>query len=168
LAVFSEHLFGWVMNLKRRVCSRNSPKRALNDCRKLDVLASGDQRYFDAKVAWCVSKCRFTFDRFIDAIFSLQSRHNAEPALSTKANSPTSWISEGFGGQTKNSEPFTHCPAKVDKFDFDSLPQLDQETARFSNPKQLEEERQHAQGCQINSKLDISWSIISLQMLLVR
>ncbi|KAK2921370.1 hypothetical protein Q8A73_000855 [Channa argus] len=52
---------------------------------------------------------------------------------------------------------------QVDKFDFDSLLQLDQETARFTNPKQLEEERQHAQGCQINSKLGICWSIISFQ-----
>uniref|UniRef100_A0A673AM61 Trafficking protein particle complex 9 n=1 Tax=Sphaeramia orbicularis TaxID=375764 RepID=A0A673AM61_9TELE len=50
---------------------------------------------------------------------------------------------------------------QVDKFDFESLPQPDQETVRFANPKQLEEERQHAQGCQINSKLGICWSIIS-------
>uniref|UniRef100_A0A3Q1G551 Trafficking protein particle complex subunit 9 n=1 Tax=Acanthochromis polyacanthus TaxID=80966 RepID=A0A3Q1G551_9TELE len=54
---------------------------------------------------------------------------------------------------------------QVDKFDFESLPQPDQETVRFSNPKQLEEERQHAQGCQINSKLGICWSIISFQWL---
>eukprot|EP00064_Thunnus_orientalis_P000107 superscaffoldBa00000005_g107 len=54
---------------------------------------------------------------------------------------------------------------QVDKFDFESLPQPDQETVRFTNPKQLEEERQHAQGCQINSKLDICWSIISFQCL---
>ncbi|XP_074543544.1 trafficking protein particle complex subunit 9 isoform X2 [Halichoeres trimaculatus] len=52
---------------------------------------------------------------------------------------------------------------QVDKFDFESLPQPDQETARFTNPKQLEEERQHAQGCQINSKLGICWSIPSLR-----
>ncbi|XP_069559481.1 trafficking protein particle complex subunit 9 [Brachyistius frenatus] len=52
---------------------------------------------------------------------------------------------------------------QVDKFDFESLPQPDQETVRFSNPKQLEEERQHAQGCQINSKLGICWSIPSLR-----
>uniref|UniRef100_A0A669DE78 Trafficking protein particle complex subunit 9 n=1 Tax=Oreochromis niloticus TaxID=8128 RepID=A0A669DE78_ORENI len=32
---------------------------------------------------------------------------------------------------------------QVDKFDFESLPQPDQESVRFSNPKQLEEERQH-------------------------
>uniref|UniRef100_A0A667XZY7 Trafficking protein particle complex subunit 9 n=1 Tax=Myripristis murdjan TaxID=586833 RepID=A0A667XZY7_9TELE len=44
---------------------------------------------------------------------------------------------------------------QVDKFDFESLPPPDQETVRFANPKQLEEERQHAQGCQINSKLAI-------------
>uniref|UniRef100_A0A3Q4FXK5 Trafficking protein particle complex subunit 9 n=1 Tax=Neolamprologus brichardi TaxID=32507 RepID=A0A3Q4FXK5_NEOBR len=54
---------------------------------------------------------------------------------------------------------------QVDKFDFESLPQPDQESVRFSNPKQLEEERQHAQGCQINSKLGICWSIISFQWL---
>uniref|UniRef100_A0A4W6CI40 Trafficking protein particle complex subunit 9 n=1 Tax=Lates calcarifer TaxID=8187 RepID=A0A4W6CI40_LATCA len=54
---------------------------------------------------------------------------------------------------------------QVDKFDFESLPQPDQETTRFTNPKQLEEERQHAQGCQINSKLGICWSIISFQWL---
>ncbi|KAK5911598.1 hypothetical protein CgunFtcFv8_005759 [Champsocephalus gunnari] len=52
---------------------------------------------------------------------------------------------------------------QVDKFDFETLPQPDQETARFTNPKQLEEERQHAQGCQINSNLGICWSIISFQ-----
>ncbi|XP_030003190.1 trafficking protein particle complex subunit 9 isoform X2 [Sphaeramia orbicularis] len=52
---------------------------------------------------------------------------------------------------------------QVDKFDFESLPQPDQETVRFANPKQLEEERQHAQGCQINSKLGICWSIPSLR-----
>ncbi|TMS17922.1 trafficking protein particle complex subunit 9 isoform X2 [Larimichthys crocea] len=52
---------------------------------------------------------------------------------------------------------------QVDKFDFESLPQPDQETARFTNPKQLEEERQHAQGCQINSKLGICWNIPSLR-----
>uniref|UniRef100_A0A8C2WS95 Trafficking protein particle complex subunit 9 n=1 Tax=Cyclopterus lumpus TaxID=8103 RepID=A0A8C2WS95_CYCLU len=52
---------------------------------------------------------------------------------------------------------------QVDKFDFESLPQPDQETARFTNPKQLEEERQYAQGSQINSKLGICWSIISFQ-----
>uniref|UniRef100_A0A667XAN2 Trafficking protein particle complex subunit 9 n=1 Tax=Myripristis murdjan TaxID=586833 RepID=A0A667XAN2_9TELE len=49
---------------------------------------------------------------------------------------------------------------QVDKFDFESLPPPDQETVRFANPKQLEEERQHAQGCQINSKLGICWTII--------
>ncbi|KAL3044285.1 hypothetical protein OYC64_004015 [Pagothenia borchgrevinki] len=54
---------------------------------------------------------------------------------------------------------------QVDKFDFETLPQPDQETARFTNPKQLEEERQHAQGCQINSNLGICWSIISFQPL---
>ncbi|CAM9216568.1 unnamed protein product, partial [Lampetra planeri] len=52
---------------------------------------------------------------------------------------------------------------QVDKFDFDNLPQPDQETIRFTNAKQLEEERQHAQGCQINSKLGIHWTIISFK-----
>ncbi|KAG7501444.1 hypothetical protein JOB18_049877 [Solea senegalensis] len=51
---------------------------------------------------------------------------------------------------------------QVDKFDFESLPQLDQDVTRF-NPKQLEEDRQHAQGFQINSKLGICWSIISFK-----
>nr|XP_054590628.1 trafficking protein particle complex subunit 9 isoform X2 [Nothobranchius furzeri] len=58
---------------------------------------------------------------------------------------------------------FYRMAIQVDKFDFESLPQLDQETAHFTNPKQLEEERQHARGCQINSKLQICWSIPSLQ-----
>ncbi|KAM9306216.1 trafficking protein particle complex subunit 9 isoform 2-T3 [Pholidichthys leucotaenia] len=52
---------------------------------------------------------------------------------------------------------------QVDKFDFENLPQPNQETVHFSNPKQLEEERQLAQGCQINSKLGIHWSIPSLR-----
>ncbi|XP_058475508.1 trafficking protein particle complex subunit 9 isoform X2 [Solea solea] len=51
---------------------------------------------------------------------------------------------------------------QVDKFDFESLPQLDQDVTRF-NPKQLEEDRQHAQGFQINSKLGIGWTIPSLR-----
>ncbi|XP_051926275.1 trafficking protein particle complex subunit 9 isoform X3 [Hippocampus zosterae] len=52
---------------------------------------------------------------------------------------------------------------QVDKFDFESLPMPNQETIHFTNPKQLEEERQHAQGCQINSELGICWSIPSLR-----
>ncbi|XP_034016028.1 LOW QUALITY PROTEIN: trafficking protein particle complex subunit 9 [Thalassophryne amazonica] len=52
---------------------------------------------------------------------------------------------------------------QVDKFDFETLPQPDQEKVRFTNLKQLEEERQHVQGCRINSKLGICWSIPSLQ-----
>ncbi|XP_040043773.1 trafficking protein particle complex subunit 9 isoform X3 [Gasterosteus aculeatus] len=52
---------------------------------------------------------------------------------------------------------------QVDKFDFETLPQPDQQTACFTSPKQLEEERQHAQGSQINSKLGICWSIPSLR-----
>uniref|UniRef100_A0A674NCK5 Trafficking protein particle complex subunit 9 n=1 Tax=Takifugu rubripes TaxID=31033 RepID=A0A674NCK5_TAKRU len=50
---------------------------------------------------------------------------------------------------------------QVDKFDFESLPQPKEETVPYTNPKQLEEHRQHAQGCQINSKLGICWNIIS-------
>lgn len=50
---------------------------------------------------------------------------------------------------------------QVDKFDFESLPQQNPDTSQFTNHKQLEEERQHAQGCQINSKLGICWTIIS-------
>ncbi|XP_011607307.1 trafficking protein particle complex subunit 9 isoform X2 [Takifugu rubripes] len=52
---------------------------------------------------------------------------------------------------------------QVDKFDFESLPQPKEETVPYTNPKQLEEHRQHAQGCQINSKLGICWNIPSLQ-----
>lgn len=43
--------------------------------------------YFDANVAWRVSKCRFILDRFINWILSLHIRNTTEPALSTKANS---------------------------------------------------------------------------------
>lgn len=52
---------------------------------------------------------------------------------------------------------------QVDKFDFESLPKPSQDATRFANPKQLEEERQHTQGSQINSKLGIGWSIISFE-----
>ncbi|XP_075867291.1 trafficking protein particle complex subunit 9 isoform X1 [Nelusetta ayraudi] len=52
---------------------------------------------------------------------------------------------------------------QVDKFDFESLPQQNPDTSQFTNHKQLEEERQHAQGCQINSKLGICWTIPSLR-----
>ncbi|XP_061885324.1 trafficking protein particle complex subunit 9 isoform X1 [Entelurus aequoreus] len=64
---------------------------------------------------------------------------------------------------------------QVDKFDFESLPlhehdhehehehDHDHEHEHATNPKQLEEERQHARGCQINSKLGICWSIPSLR-----
>ena len=50
---------------------------------------------------------------------------------------------------------------QVDKFDFESLPQPALEATRFVSPKQLEEERRHAHGCHINSKLGIQWNIIS-------
>lgn len=57
--------------------------------------------------------------------------------------------------------PSSRMAIQVDKFDFESLPMPNEETIHFTNPKQLEEERRHAQGCQINSKLGICWSIIS-------
>ncbi|KAJ8273344.1 hypothetical protein GJAV_G00100540 [Gymnothorax javanicus] len=50
---------------------------------------------------------------------------------------------------------------QVDKFDFENLPEPDEERVRYTNPKQLEEERQQVQGCEINSKLGICWQIIS-------
>uniref|UniRef100_A0A8C7V8B1 Trafficking protein particle complex subunit 9 n=1 Tax=Oncorhynchus mykiss TaxID=8022 RepID=A0A8C7V8B1_ONCMY len=50
---------------------------------------------------------------------------------------------------------------QVDKFDFDTLPQPDQEALRYTNPKLLEEERLHAQASMINSTLGITWNIIS-------
>ncbi|XP_061111345.1 trafficking protein particle complex subunit 9 isoform X2 [Conger conger] len=52
---------------------------------------------------------------------------------------------------------------QVDKFDFENIPEPDEERVRFTNPKQLEEERQQAQGCEINSKLGICWQIPSLR-----
>ncbi|XP_067111585.1 trafficking protein particle complex subunit 9 [Osmerus mordax] len=52
---------------------------------------------------------------------------------------------------------------QVDKFDFESLPRPDHEATRFVNPKQLEEERRHAHGCQINNKLGIQWNIPSMR-----
>uniref|UniRef100_A0A6Q2ZAD4 Trafficking protein particle complex 9 n=1 Tax=Esox lucius TaxID=8010 RepID=A0A6Q2ZAD4_ESOLU len=50
---------------------------------------------------------------------------------------------------------------QVDKFDFDTLPQPDQETVRYTSLKLLEEERLHAQASMINSTLGITWDIIS-------
>ncbi|XP_055081412.1 trafficking protein particle complex subunit 9 isoform X1 [Periophthalmus magnuspinnatus] len=52
---------------------------------------------------------------------------------------------------------------QVDKFDFESVSQPEQEPAHFTNLRHMEEERQHARGCQINSKLGICWTIPSLQ-----
>lgn len=60
-----------------------------------------------------------------------------------------------------SSLSFRRMAIQVDKFDFESLPQQNPDTSQFTNHKQLEEERQHAQGCQINSKLGICWTIIS-------
>uniref|UniRef100_A0A8C6SID5 Trafficking protein particle complex 9 n=1 Tax=Neogobius melanostomus TaxID=47308 RepID=A0A8C6SID5_9GOBI len=54
---------------------------------------------------------------------------------------------------------------QVDKFDFESVPQPEMEPARFTNLRHMEEERQHARGCQINSKLGIGWTIISFHCL---
>ncbi|MFT7811637.1 trafficking protein particle complex subunit 9 isoform X1 [Arapaima gigas] len=50
---------------------------------------------------------------------------------------------------------------QVDKLDVDSLPEPDEEKLRFASPRQIEQERQQAQGWQVNSKLGIAWSIIS-------
>lgn len=52
---------------------------------------------------------------------------------------------------------------QVDKFNFESYPDSPGEREQFTNPKQLEEERQQAKGLEINSKLDILWKIISFQ-----
>ncbi|XP_061463012.1 trafficking protein particle complex subunit 9 isoform X2 [Rhineura floridana] len=52
---------------------------------------------------------------------------------------------------------------QVDKFNFESYPDSPGERAQFTNPKQLEEERQQAKGLEINSKLDILWKIPSLK-----
>lgn len=62
-----------------------------------------------------------------------------------------------------HSCPLSFCrmAIQVDKFDFESLPQPREETVPYGNQKQLEEQRQHAQGYQINSKLGLCWSIIS-------
>lgn len=50
---------------------------------------------------------------------------------------------------------------QVDKFNFESFPEFPGEKGQFANPKELEEERQEARGLEINSKLDIHWTIIS-------
>nr|XP_020660194.1 trafficking protein particle complex subunit 9 [Pogona vitticeps] len=52
---------------------------------------------------------------------------------------------------------------QVEKFSFESCPDSPGERAQFTNPKQLEEERQQAKGLEINSKLDIIWKIPSLK-----
>nr|XP_014346929.1 PREDICTED: trafficking protein particle complex subunit 9-like [Latimeria chalumnae] len=52
---------------------------------------------------------------------------------------------------------------QVDKFNFESLPSPQDERSQFANQKKLEEERQQAQGLEINSKLDIHWKIPSLK-----
>ncbi|XP_064876508.1 trafficking protein particle complex subunit 9 isoform X2 [Oncorhynchus nerka] len=51
---------------------------------------------------------------------------------------------------------------QVDKFDFHTLPQPDQEAVRYTNPKLLEEERLHAQASMISSTLGITWNIPSV------
>lgn len=50
---------------------------------------------------------------------------------------------------------------QVDKFNFESFPESPADKGQFANAKQLEEERQEARGLEINSKLDIHWTIIS-------
>uniref|UniRef100_W5LNM2 Trafficking protein particle complex subunit 9 n=1 Tax=Astyanax mexicanus TaxID=7994 RepID=W5LNM2_ASTMX len=50
---------------------------------------------------------------------------------------------------------------QVDKFDFESLPMPSHDAVRQSTVYQQEEERQQVQGGQINSTLDLRWSIIS-------
>lgn len=50
---------------------------------------------------------------------------------------------------------------QVDKFNFESFPESPGEKEQFANSKELEEERQEARGLEINSKLDIHWTIIS-------
>uniref|UniRef100_A0AAV2K336 Trafficking protein particle complex 9 n=1 Tax=Knipowitschia caucasica TaxID=637954 RepID=A0AAV2K336_KNICA len=52
---------------------------------------------------------------------------------------------------------------QVDKFDFENVPEPEKEPAHFANLRHMEEERQHARGCQINRKLAICWTIPSLQ-----
>lgn len=68
-----------------------------------------------------------------------------------------------FNSVHHHSCPLSPCrmAIQVDKFDFESLPQPREETVPYGNQKQLEEQRQHAQGHQINSKLGLRWSIIS-------
>ncbi|XP_060143227.1 trafficking protein particle complex subunit 9 isoform X4 [Globicephala melas] len=52
---------------------------------------------------------------------------------------------------------------QVDKFNFESFPESPGEKGQFANSKELEEERQEARGLEINSKLDIHWTIPSLK-----
>ncbi|XP_066571939.1 trafficking protein particle complex subunit 9 isoform X2 [Amia ocellicauda] len=52
---------------------------------------------------------------------------------------------------------------QVNKFNFETLPEPDEERIQYTNPRQLEEERQQARGYEINSKLDICWKIPSLK-----
>ncbi|XP_058866218.1 trafficking protein particle complex subunit 9 isoform X1 [Acipenser ruthenus] len=52
---------------------------------------------------------------------------------------------------------------QVNKFDFEDLPEPQDDRGQFTSLKQLEEERQQARGYEINSKLDICWEIPSLK-----
>uniref|UniRef100_A0A8B9JJB6 Trafficking protein particle complex 9 n=1 Tax=Astyanax mexicanus TaxID=7994 RepID=A0A8B9JJB6_ASTMX len=54
---------------------------------------------------------------------------------------------------------------QVDKFDFESLPMPSHDAVRQSTVYQQEEERQQVQGGQINSTLDLRWSIISFSLI---
>lgn len=75
----------------------------------------------------------------------------------------TGFLSSFIDHSRSQRSPVSVCrmAIQVDKFDFENLPQPKEETAPYTNPKQLEEHRQQAQGCQINSKLGICWNIIS-------
>lgn len=52
---------------------------------------------------------------------------------------------------------------QVDKFNFESFAESPADKGQFANSKHLEEERQEARGLEINSKLDIHWTIPSLK-----
>ncbi|NP_001135612.1 trafficking protein particle complex subunit 9 [Xenopus tropicalis] len=52
---------------------------------------------------------------------------------------------------------------QVDKFNFESISDSSSERQSFPNLKEIEEERQHSKGLEINSKLGIRWKIPSLK-----
>ena len=83
------------------------------------------------------------------------------------SSAPVGWLSNTKVSVSYVSNLFSplslpfRMAIQVDKFDFDTLPQPDQEALRYTNPKLLEEERLHAQASMINSTLGITWNIIS-------